>query len=247
MTNIISKIISKIKGEDFNIDSNIPFIYLLSLILEKIIYFTRGIIKRIGLENKPSKFFVGKRVKLKVKSNIRMGNTISLGDFVEIDALSKNGVELGNNVSIGKYSAIKCTGTIKNIGKGIKIGNNFGCGDYCFFGAAGGIQIGNDVIMGQNVRFHSENHYFNDIDIPIRSQGVYHQGIKIGNNCWIGAGVVILDGVQIGDGCVIGANTLVNKDIPPYSIAVGNPVKIKRNMMDIRNENTTLYSRSSTL
>ena len=50
--------------------------------------------------------------------------------------------------------------------------------------------------------------------------------LSIGNDVWIGANVTILRGVQIGDGAVIGANSLVNKDIPPYAIAVGNPAKV---------------------
>jgi acetyltransferase-like isoleucine patch superfamily enzyme len=89
------------------------------------------------------------------------------------------------------------------------------------------------LLIGQNVRFHSENHNFDRIDIPIKYQGVTNKGIKIGNDCWIGAGAVFLDGVTVGDGCVIGANTLVNKDIPPYSVAVGNPVRIIKNRKDM--------------
>jgi acetyltransferase-like isoleucine patch superfamily enzyme len=60
-------------------------------------------------------------------------------------------------------------------------------------------------------------------------QGVTHKGILIDEDCWIGAGTVFLDGVRVGKGCVIGANTIVNKDIPAYSVAVGNPVKIIKN------------------
>ena len=52
--------------------------------------------------------------------------------------------------------------------------------------------------------------------------------ITIGNDVFIGANVTVLDGVTIGDGAVIGAGTVVSKDIPPYAIAVGNPIQIKR-------------------
>ena len=52
--------------------------------------------------------------------------------------------------------------------------------------------------------------------------------IKIGNDVFIGANVIILDGVTIGDGAVIGAGAVVSKDIPPYAIAVGCPIQIKR-------------------
>lgn len=133
---------------------------------------------------------------------------------------------MGDNIRIGYFSRILCTGALKNIGKGMKIGNNFGCGENCFFGAAGGIEIGNDVIMGQNVRFYSENHNFTNPDLLIRLQGVTNKGIHIGNNCQIGSGVVFLDGVQIGNGCVIGANSLLNKSLPDRCIAVGNPTRI---------------------
>ena len=93
-------------------------------------------------------------------------------------------------------------------------------GDFCFFGSAGGIEIGNDVMMGQNVRFHAQNHNYSGEEL-IREQGVNSKGIKIGNNCWIGSGVVFLDGVTIGNGCVIGSNTVVTKSFPDNSVVVG--------------------------
>ena len=226
---ILDCLVTKIKGETFIIDKNIKFIDLTSIIIDKCISLVRGIVISTGTNRKTKKVFIGKRVKLINKKRIYINGSVRIGKFVEIDALSKNGVTLGNNVSIGDYSSIKCTGSLKKLGQGIKIGDNTGCGEYCFFGSAGGIEIGNDVIMGQNIRFHSENHNFDDISIPIRHQGVNSKGIIIGNDCWIGAGSVFLDGVRVGNGCVIGANTLINKDIPAYSVAVGNPVKIIKN------------------
>ncbi|MGN0374716.1 MAG: DapH/DapD/GlmU-related protein, partial [Butyrivibrio sp.] len=75
-------------------------------------------------------------------------------------------------------------------------------------------------------RFHSSNHNFNDTEILIRKQGVTAKGISIGNNCWIGAGVVFCDGVSIGDGCVIGANSVVTKEFPENCILAGSPARI---------------------
>ena len=64
--------------------------------------------------------------------------------------------------------------------------------------------------------------------IPIR-QG----GVKIGNDCWIGAGAIILNGITIGEGAVIGAGAVVTKDVEPYTIVVGNPAhKIKDIQME---------------
>lgn len=82
--------------------------------------------------------------------------------------------------------------------------------------------------MGQSIRMHSQNHNFDSLDSLIRNQGTTSKGIKIGNNCWIGSGVVILDGVTIGNGVVIGSNTLINKSIPDNVVVVGNPMRIVR-------------------
>ena len=58
-------------------------------------------------------------------------------------------------------------------------------------------------------------------------------GVKIGNDCWIGAGAIILNGITIGEGAVVGAGAVVTKDVEPYTIVVGNPAhKIKDIQME---------------
>lgn len=94
------------------------------------------------------------------------------------------------------------------------------------FGCAGGVKIGNDIIAGQNIRFHSENHNYLDKNKLIKEQGVSHKGITVGNNCWIGAGVVFLDGVKVEDGCVIAANAVLTGNYPKNSIIGGIPAKV---------------------
>lgn len=86
--------------------------------------------------------------------------------------------------------------------------------------------IGNDVIMGQWVSFHPENHNFESLDLPIRLQGVNRQGIVVEDDCWIGAKVTFLDGAHVGKGCVIAAGAVVRGVIPPYSVAAGIPAKV---------------------
>ncbi len=56
--------------------------------------------------------------------------------------------------------------------------------------------------------------------------------MKIGNDCWFGANVVVCPGVTVGDGCVIGAGSVVVKDIPPLSFAAGNPCRVIREITD---------------
>jgi acetyltransferase-like isoleucine patch superfamily enzyme len=93
-------------------------------------------------------------------------------------------------------------------------------------GITWGLTIGNDCIVGQYFSCHPENHNFDNLDLPIRHQGVTRKGIKIGNNCWIGSKVTILDGVEIGDGCVIAAGAVVQASFPPNSVIGGVPARI---------------------
>ena len=86
--------------------------------------------------------------------------------------------------------------------------------------------INTDNHFGNYVSLHAENHIFSDVEPPVRFQGVTHQGISIGRNCWTGAKVTILDGVSVGDGCVIAAGAVVTTQFPANCIIGGVPAKI---------------------
>lgn len=232
--NMLNIIISRIKKSKYELDNNLTIFDIIIIIKEKFINYMLGMIKTIGIKGKKKHVFVGKKVKISHRNHIIMGSGVQIKDYVEINGLSKEGIVLGNNSSIGKFTIIRGSGILSNLGKGLIVGENFGCGDFCFFGCSGGIRIGHNVIIGQNVRFHSQNHKYNRLDVPIKEQGVISKGIEVGNDCWIGSGATILDGVKIGNGCVIGANTLVNKNIPDFSVVVGNPAKIVKNRKESR-------------
>lgn len=221
---LLNMIISK-KNKNFILNENVCLIDVIPWGIRYMVDNFRGRVRSLGIKGKHKKLQCGKKVQLKNKRFIYIDGKIKIRDYVEIDGISENGIQIGKNAIIGKYSIMRASSTLLNLGKGIKIGDNFSCGDYTFFGASGGIEIGNDVIMGQNVRFHAQNHNYEDEKL-IRLQGVTRKGIKIGNNCWIGAGVTFLDGVTIGDGCVIGADSVVTKSMPANSVIVGNPAKI---------------------
>ena len=90
----------------------------------------------------------------------------------------------------------------------------------------GHIYIGDRVMFGPNVTIATANH---PIDPELRHMGLqYNKEVRIGDNCWIGAGVVIVPGVQIGKNSVIGAGSVVVKDIPEGVVAVGNPCHVIR-------------------
>ena len=92
----------------------------------------------------------------------------------------------------------------------------------------GKIKIGNYVHTGANVMMFAFNHSIDDLDIPSKLQDYYDADICIEDDVWIGAGSVIIAGVTIGRGSVIGSNSVVTKDIPPYSIVAGVPARIIR-------------------
>jgi acetyltransferase-like isoleucine patch superfamily enzyme len=82
--------------------------------------------------------------------------------------------------------------------------------------------------MGPGVKIFSSNHN-TSLGVPMNIQPYVEKDIIIGNDVWLGAGVIVLTGVKIGDGAVIAAGSVVTSDIPPYTIAAGIPAKpIKR-------------------
>lgn len=223
----------KIAGKDnFELDSNISTKYILKLCFKYGFMMIRG--KSVSLWHKPisSSVFIGKNVKISEKKMLFIGDKTKIHDGVVLDSLSTDGLRIGEQCVIGERSIIQCTGGLSNIGKGIKIGDRTTFNNDCFFGCAGGIEIGNDVVAGQYVRFHAENHNYNDTNSLIKDQGVTHKGIRIGNNCWIGSGAVFLDGAELGDGCVVAANAVVTKKFPDDSVVAGIPARIIKNRGD---------------
>ena len=195
--------------------------YLLELSFVRFMYLITGLIKL-----QKFKSFVAPSAAIKCRSKIKLNGYIMIAPHCTIDALSTNGIEFGEATSIGHYTTIICTGSLKQIGKGFKVGNNVGLGEKCHYGCAGGIEIGDNTIIGIYVTMHSENHIFSNPNIPIRNQGVQHKGIKIGKNCWIGAKATILDGTHIGDGCVVAAGAVVSGKFPSNCVIGGVPAKI---------------------
>lgn len=219
---IIDELVTKIKGEEFILDKNIPISYLVSFFIQKLCFLIVGMWKLCRIE----KCFVHPSSKIKCSSKICVGKNLNVDRNCYIDALSINGIQLGDNVSIGKNTTIECSGTLKDLGKGLKVGNNVGLGTHGFFGCAGGIEIGDNTIFGNYVSMHAENHNFSDRSQPIRLQGVNRKGIKIGSDCWIGAKVTILDGAVIGNGCIVAAGAVVRGQFPENVIIGGVPARI---------------------
>lgn len=116
-------------------------------------------------------------------------------------------------------------------GYNIEIGENFYSNVNLVILDGAKVTFGDNVFIAPNCGFHTAGH---PLDVERRSRGLeYARPITVGNNVWIGAGVNVLPGVTIGDNCVIGAGSVVNKDIPANSLAVGNPCRVIRSLAGI--------------
>lgn len=131
-----------------------------------------------------------------------------------------------------------------SLGKGSYVEHSFKC-DYgynihlshqvfinfdCIMLDAASIHIGEKTLIGPKAQLLTTTH---PTDSQLRLQGLSHaKPIKIGKGVWIGAGTIILPGIEIGDHSIIGAGSIVTKNIPANSTAVGNPCKV------ISNENS---------
>ena len=111
-------------------------------------------------------------------------------------------------------------------GYNIHIGDNFYANHNLVILDEAPVIFGDHVVYAPNCGFYTAGH---PIDAAERNRGLeYARPITVGNDVWIGADVCVLPGVTIGDDCVIGAGSVVVKDIPPHSVAVGNPCKVIR-------------------
>lgn len=100
------------------------------------------------------------------------------------------------------------------------------------------IYVGDNTMFGPNVILASAGH---PVYPPLRKKGYqFNLPVKIGKNCWLGAGVVVLPGVSIGDNTVVGAGSVVTKDLPANVVAVGNPCRVLR---EIGEKDKTYYYR----
>lgn len=92
------------------------------------------------------------------------------------------------------------------------------------------IYVGDNVMFGPNVTVATAGH---PILPELREKGYqYNAPVRIGKNCWLGAGTVVLPGVNIGDNCVIGAGSVITRDIPENSVAYGNPCRVARRISE---------------
>lgn len=167
---------------------------------------------------------------------VRKGSSVIITDTATLSTSSSNGLiilegnnYLGKDVEIGAASLII-------------IGQNTSIQHRCIL--LGDIEIGANCLFADNVYISSGRHYFDLMpEMCIKDQDEYvmqdaklskshSQKIIIGEDCWIGTNAVIMSGITIGKGTIIGANSVITKDVPPYSIVGGIPGKTLKKRLE---------------
>ncbi|MEX5270578.1 acyltransferase [Kocuria sabuli] len=141
--------------------------------------------------------------KLAVGGNVQLGSNVRMGRGAVVSAPHR--LTIGDNVSVGPHSIVQVDG-----------------------------EIGDWVLIGMHVQIVGRNdHAIDEVGVPIRMAtrvadraAEPSDAVHIGKDVWIGASSVILSGVRIGTGSIIGAGSVVTKDIPDFSIAVGSPARV---------------------
>lgn len=160
--------------------------------------------------------------KIAVGGNVKLGSDVRVGRGAVVSAPHE--LTIGDNVSIGPHSIVQVDG-----------------------------EIGDWVLIGMHVQIVGRNdHAIDEMGIPIRMAtrvadraAEPSDAVHIGKDVWIGASSVVLSGVSIGTGSIIGAGSVVTKDVPEFSVAVGNPARVVGQRFDSAEErakHTTLIN-----
>ena len=160
-------------------------------------------------------------------NNISTTGLISFQSDVRIVCTSGSSMQLEGPIWLHRLSALHAEG-----GK-ITIGPRTSIGPFTIIAANEEIRIGSNCMIAEGVTIRDQDHAFENHQIPMRDQGWTTSPICIGDNVWIGAKATILKGCTIGSNVIIGSNSVVTKNIPGNSIAVGSPAKVIRELYTI--------------
>lgn len=158
---------------------------------------------------------------LKGTEAIRIGRKCKIHADASVDASRSKGVEFGEQVTLNRYAYVQ------GGAGGVRLGDRVEINNYSIINGTGGVDIGDDTLIGPGVRIISYQHQY-AAGQTIRSQPTEGKPIRIGRDCWIGANAVILAGVSVGDGAVVAAGAVVTRDVPSGAVVAGVPAVIKK-------------------
>lgn len=158
---------------------------------------------------------------LKGLDRIELGSGCKIHADASVDASRSPGVRFGDKVTLNRYAYVQ------GGEGGVRLGHRVEINNFSIVNGTGGVDIGDDTLIGPGVRIISYQHR-HARDTTIRSQAVDARPIRIGRDCWLGANSVVLAGVTIGDGAVVAAGAVVRADVPDFAIVAGVPASVKK-------------------
>lgn len=188
----------------------------------------RGLLLRPFMHSGSSLPLIGRNVKILSISRLKVGRLAYIGHNSYVDCKCSSIVELGVRSTIREGAWIQCRSGLNPPGIGLKLGNGAYIGPGAVFGIGGYIVIGDNTQAGARLTLSAESHV--EKAGSYTNGGVTKKGITIGENCWLGNNVTILDGVEIGNNCVVGAGSVVTRSIPESSVCYGVPAKVAKNI-----------------
>lgn len=222
-------VVRRVKHDEaFDVDPAIGLLDLASVFARRAAMGLRGLVLALRTGRPAVPVFVGKGVVVTNARHLRIAPGVTIGDYCRLDCLGSEGVILKRGSTLRRGVHVEVTSVLRQVGVGLTLGERAGVSEGCYIGAKGRVEIGSDTIIGPGCRVIAEDHVFERADTTIRAQGVTRRGITIGSDCWLGAGVTVLDGVVVEDGCVVGAESLVTGTIPALSVAYGVPARVVR-------------------
>lgn len=155
----------------------------------------------------------------------RIGENVILEDGVKV--FHPDRISIGNNVYVGHYAILK--GHYRGE---MTIGDQTWIGQGCFLHSAGTITIGTAVGIGPNVSILTSVHDEGPLSRPVMYGPLSFGEVTVEDGCDLGVGAVLLPGVRIGEGAIVGAGSVVTRNVPPFTVAAGNPARVLRNRRD---------------
>lgn len=176
----------------------------------------------IERKNKGLAYIVDKPILEEMKRCRKLIQELNTADWTDREKLSKI-----TKMLLGKSDSTMITPPFYcDYGSNIEVGKNFMTNYNCTILDVAKVTFGDNCMLGPNVAIYTAGH---PLHPKTRNSGYeYGKPIVVGDNVWIGGNSVVCPGVHIGSNVVIGAGSVVTKDIPDWSLAVGNPCKVIR-------------------
>jgi acetyltransferase-like isoleucine patch superfamily enzyme len=182
----------------------------------------RGMAYRSVLGEVGKGCFIERDVRWQVPRRVFLGRRVMVGEYCFVDANSlASRIVLQDDVWLSRGCYLVAGPDVE-----IAIGPQTYIGHRSLLYGHGGIRIGRDVLLANDVQLVTGNHTFARRDLPIRAQPTEERPIVIEDDVWLGASAIVLSGVTVGQGSVVAAGSIVTQSLPPYSIARGVPARV---------------------